>query len=245
MPTLRVRVGVTTKKELQAFANSAGADAKIRGRKNRLDGSITLYASTRKGTGLKDFLFGSTATSRELARQALKTILGSDAKRLPSSDSELRGSVLVGVAATKLKDLVSDPCYAAELQRFKDVLISGRNGLEHIDFLIGLHALRQHPSAKAAKQLQEKYLPVYEYDPTNFDLPAHEINVNDEYKKSALKALSEAISKNDLLGMCDAFEHAETQVMSGGEHGVLGTYFDRFVGILNRERVANATSTAK
>lgn len=89
-PSLHV-TGQTSIKDLQQFAAEAGDGAKIRGKEHK-DGSITLYASTKKGTGLKNWLFGTTAKRRGFAQSAITQILFANTKRIdttPGGKSEL------------------------------------------------------------------------------------------------------------------------------------------------------------
>jgi hypothetical protein len=67
--------GETSVKDLQSFAAQVGKDATIHGKAHK-DGSVTLYVSKEgKGTGLKDYLFGTTATRRTAANGAITQIL--------------------------------------------------------------------------------------------------------------------------------------------------------------------------
>jgi serine/threonine protein kinase len=100
----------TTLDQLQRFTDAAGDNAKIRGKKND-DGSITLYASTKKGTGAANKLMGGRADRQRAAQEAITTVLrgagggqqlqratGHILDRMPKG--ELRGSTL--------KDMVAD-----------------------------------------------------------------------------------------------------------------------------------------
>ena len=71
MAQLRVDGG-TSLQDLRQFANSVGND-KVRGKQNN-DGSITLYSSNKTGTGLKNFLFGTSSKRQAKGQEAIANI---------------------------------------------------------------------------------------------------------------------------------------------------------------------------
>lgn len=107
----------TTVQDLQRFAQLADNNAKIRGKKNG-DGSITLYTSSKGGSGLKNYLFGTTAKRQDNAKSAITGILFANTKRigaagdnldtamthllgdLPTNGTELRGAALKQIASS-------------------------------------------------------------------------------------------------------------------------------------------------
>ena len=64
----------TSLAKLKRFSEQAGGNAKIRGDRNA-DGSITLYASTKKGTGLAAKLGRDRGDHQAAAREAVNTVL--------------------------------------------------------------------------------------------------------------------------------------------------------------------------
>jgi hypothetical protein len=67
--------GETSVKDLQSFAAQVGKDATIHGKAHK-DGSVTLYVSKEgKGTGLKNYLFGTTEKRRAAANGVITQIL--------------------------------------------------------------------------------------------------------------------------------------------------------------------------
>lgn len=64
----------TTLAELQSFAQGAGDNDKIRAKRND-DGSYTLYATSKKDTGVKNFFTDQRADRRAAAREAVNTVL--------------------------------------------------------------------------------------------------------------------------------------------------------------------------
>ena len=90
----------TTLLDLDAFTRQAGDNAKIRGKIEK-DGSVTLYASTRK-SGSFDWLnrlFGgqSRASKQETAQQAIATILRNSSSLDTTHHERLMGNVWNGV----------------------------------------------------------------------------------------------------------------------------------------------------
>ncbi len=73
MAELRIAGNLTNFNELQAFARDAG-NSKIRAKETKA-GTIILYTSDKKGTGLKNFLFGTTAKRQNKAQDAIGRIL--------------------------------------------------------------------------------------------------------------------------------------------------------------------------
>lgn len=231
---LRVRQGTTKVSDLQAFAQKVGDGAKIRGRKNG-DGSITLYASTRKGTGLRNYLFdGHTASRRAAARDAIAMILNKPGDSLQKSletrweldaGSEMNGRHLKGLAYPALKEMVEEPAYAPQLKKFGDYLQKRNEPKDALDFLVGLRDLRLNKNLesarKAAGELVSKFLPTI---PEHYDFLApdplyqHDLNIDGHVKKAAIQAVKDA---QDISGLCEAFEEVERKVMGGGPNSGL------------------------
>lgn len=112
----------TTLDQLRQFSDSAGANAKIRGKQNK-DGSVTLYASTKKGTGLEnkvqDDRGGKQATARYAVTMVLNRVKGANldaamanVKAQLPAQGELRGAGLahlVQQAQTARQNAVDAP----------------------------------------------------------------------------------------------------------------------------------------
>ena len=135
-----IRVGQDTKLEdLQRFAGAADGGAKIRARRHA-DGSFTLYASTRRSFGIRNFLFGQRAERRAAARDAVTTVLssvqGARLERAMSDvlaglprEGELRGRDLVGLLdeAAQARRTAASPRSRSDLAAAaRDALAGGR-----------------------------------------------------------------------------------------------------------------------
>lgn len=90
-PTLHV-TDKTSVANLQTFASQLGAGDKVRGKEHK-DGSITLYVSKKEGTGLKNWLFGTTAKRRSAAQGAITQILFANTKRIDSGPMHPRSQL--------------------------------------------------------------------------------------------------------------------------------------------------------
>ncbi len=100
----------TTLEQLQQFSRDAGDNAKIRGEKNK-DGSITLYASTKKGTGAANKLMGGRADRQKAAQEAITTVLrgAGGGQQLQRATTHILDRMPKGeLRGTLLKDMVAD-----------------------------------------------------------------------------------------------------------------------------------------
>ncbi|HYC34917.1 MAG TPA: protein kinase [Usitatibacter sp.] len=98
----------TTLQQLQKFTEQVGGQTKLRGKQNE-DGSVTLYTSTKRDWGIKEFFTGHVTRRQEGARQALdrlvarlegdprigegaRQVLSNMRNALPQGGGEVRGS---------------------------------------------------------------------------------------------------------------------------------------------------------
>lgn len=117
-PSLKVTDN-TTVTQLAKFASEVGKDATIHGKTHK-DGSVTLYMSKNKGTGLKNYLFGTTEKRRAAANGTITQILFANTSktkeapllkgRMGEDFTNLLGDIPMGgnaLGGAKLKEIAS------------------------------------------------------------------------------------------------------------------------------------------